>query len=111
MNHGSMNHGSLNCPCCHVTLGQEQFARGTPEPLHDEHDVLIDVRRIIYVYCPRCGGFELLFSVTEAKVIGVTPAARPCDDNRILSKLPHRPRAPIGTPTSRTVYAPVEVPA
>lgn len=106
-----MNTGTLNCPCCKVSLGQDQFARAEPTPIHDEAGVLIDIRRVIYVYCTRCGGFELLFSVTEAKVIGVTAAARPCDDNRILSKLPHRPRAPIGTPASRTVYAPVEVPA
>ncbi len=71
--------------------------------------VVTDIRRVIYIYCDRCGGFELLFSVCEAKVIAIIPADQPADDNRILSKLPRRSTAPRGTAKSKVVYAPAEV--
>lgn len=105
-----MTHGTLNCPSCHVTLGQDQFARGELQHIYED-GILRDVHREIAIYCPRCGAFALTFSLAEGKVIRVTPAHDAAETNRILAKLPHRPRAPIGTPTSRITYAPVEVPA
>ena len=100
----------MNCPQCHLAVGADQYAFSAHELVEVAEQEFVR-ERWLWILCNHCGPCEVRLREEDRRerVMFKSPARRPADANRILSKLPHIDTAPPGTARSRRTYHPAEV--